>query len=47
MQIYQADKLTDILNNSPKTGMFPDKLKLACMHPMFKQICQPICLLVS
>ena len=31
-----ADKLTDILNKCLKTGIFPDKLKLADISPIFK-----------
>ena len=31
-----ADKLTDILNNCLKTGIIPDKFKVADISPIFK-----------
>ena len=31
-----ADKRTDSLNNCLKTGIFPDKLKVADISPIFK-----------
>ena len=36
MDIYVA-LLTDIINNSMKIGIFPDKLKLAEVMPLFKK----------